>query len=366
MKTQSSSIYGVILAGGSGTRFWPRSRQKSPKQLCKITDPKQTMLEQTLHRLDEFIDPERRIIVTHHTQEKKTREISASLCKQILSEPYAKNTAAALALAALQIRIQSSDENAVMISLHSDHLVKNTKAFQESLANAVDLANKGYLALIGIVPRSPDTGFGYIRRGESLSNNAFRVQSFKEKPNLKTAQDYIATQEYYWNSGIFVWQVKAICAEFEKHLPEIWNPLHELFLELKRNRKTFLDLPLKALEKVYAKLPEIAIDNGILEKSSNCAVLSCNFDWNDVGTWTALAEVLPADKLNNIKQGDVLLCETQNSIIASDGPLIATYGVENLIIVVENGCVLVCAKDKAQGIKEIVAKLSETGRNDLI
>lgn len=364
MKTQS--VFGVILAGGSGTRFWPRSRQLSPKQLCKITDPQKTMLEQTLNRLDHFIPPARRMIVTHHSQEKKTRSLSAQLCQHILAEPAAKNTAAALALAILQIKLLSDDENAVMISLHSDHLVKDTVQFQKTLQNAVDLASKGFLTLVGIVPRTPDTGFGYIQRGESLGENAFRVQSFKEKPNEELAREYLSTKQYYWNSGIFVWQIKTIVSEFEKNLPQIWQPLFAIYKELKAEKKTFEDLPLERLEKVYASLPEIAIDNGILEKSSNCAVLASSFDWNDVGTWTALTEVLSPDTQGNVKQGDVLPVNTKNSILASDGPFIATYGVENLIVVVENGCVLVCPKDKAQGIKEIVGKLKEMGRSDLL
>lgn len=364
MKTHS--LFGVILAGGSGTRFWPRSRQNTPKQLCKITDAKHTMLEQTLLRLDGFIPVEKRLIVTHHTQEKKTRELSSKLCKHLIAEPQSKNTAAALALAALQLQLLGADEEDVMISLHSDHLVKDISVFQKTLQEAVDLAKEGYLSLVGIVPRSPETGFGYIQRGTAIQKHSYKVKSFKEKPKEALAKEYLASKQYYWNSGIFVWKLKTICDEFASHLPQVWEPLFALYKKLKNEKKNFADLPPKEFGEVYAKLAEIAIDHGILEKSSNCAVVAGDFDWNDVGTWTALTEVFPSDASGNLSQGDVLALNTKNSILVSDGPLLATYGVEDLIVVVENGCVLVCSKEKAQGIKDIVAKLKEEGRKDLI
>lgn len=370
MKTHPSSVFAVVLAGGSGTRFWPRSRQASPKQLCKITNPNETMLEQTLHRLDHFIAPDKRMIITHHSQEKKTRLLTQSLCQHLLAEPAAKNTAAALALAALEIKLLTDDENTLMISLHSDHVIQDSKAFQKTLEHALTLADQGYLTLVGIPPRSPETGFGYIQRGERVktqdSYEAFHVRSFKEKPKEAQAREYVQSKNYDWNSGIFVWKLKTICSEFEERLPQIWKPLFELYKKQKLQKKTFADLDASTLSEVYKALPEIAIDHGILEKSSNCVVIPGDFGWNDVGTWTALTEVLEADASGNITQGDTLLCETKNSIIASDGPFVASYGIENLIVVVENGCVLICPKDKAQGIKDIVAQLKERGRNDLV
>lgn len=369
MSHKELDVFGVVLAGGSGTRFWPRSRQLYPKQLCRIADPEQTMLEQTLHRLDNFIPSERRIIVTHHLQEKLTRSITKSLSGYILAEPAAKNTAAALALAVLQIKLLSKTDDAVMVSLHADHLIKDSQAFQKTLTRAIAIARKGYISLIGIQPRYPETGFGYIEAGESLNLAAadgFLVKSFKEKPKLELAKQYVSQPNFYWNSGLFIWQISTICEEFSRYLPRIWNPLLTLYEQLKKKKQTFADLHLEELSKIYESLPEIAIDQGIFEKSKNIAVVDADFDWDDVGSWTALPTMFPADANGNVNQGNVLACETENSIIASDGPLVATYGVKDLIVVVDKGCVLVCHKDKAQGVKDIVAKLKETGRTDLI
>lgn len=360
------SLFAVVLAGGSGTRFWPRSRQNKPKQLCKITDAKQTMLEQTLRRLDGFIPVENRMIVTHAFQEAETRHITSHLCKNILSEPLARNTSAALALAVLQLRLLGYGEDTVMCSLHSDHLVKDVKAFQKTLQAAAQIAREGYLCLVGIVPRSPETGFGYIKKGSALAKTAFKVETFKEKPDLKTAKSYLQTGDYVWNSGMFVWTLRLISEEFKKYLPELWSPLFKKFEELREKKKTFLDLSSEELLTLYKQVPEIAIDNGILEKSEKCAVIAGEFEWNDVGTWTALTEVFPTDAEGNLIQGQVIPCQTNGSILMSDGLTLATYGVQDLIVVVENGCVLVCPKDKAQGIKEIVAKLKEKGLKDLI
>ncbi len=370
MSHKELDVFGVVLAGGSGTRFWPRSRQLYPKQLCHITDTEQTMLEQTLHRLDHFIPPERRIIVTHHLQEKLTRFLTESLCTHIIAEPSAKNTAAALALAVLQIKLLSHEtDDAVMVSLHADHLIKDSAAFHKTLTRAISIAHKGYIALIGINPRGPETGFGYIEAGVPLDvtdANAFQVLSFKEKPKLELAKQYVAQKNFYWNSGLFIWKISTICEEFSRHLPQIWYPLLNVYERLKVQKETFTDLSLETLTQIYETLPEIAIDQGILEKTKNIAVVSADFDWDDVGSWTALPTMFPTDTKGNVSQGDVLVCETENSIIASDGPLVATYGIKDLIVVVDKGCVLVCPKDRAQGVKDIVAKLKEMGRTDLI
>lgn len=359
-------IFASILAGGSGTRFWPRSRQSSPKQLCKITDPKHTMLEETLKRLDGFIEKEHRIIVTHHVQSAKTKELVAPQVQNILAEPLAKNTAAAIALAVLDISQLSKDQDPIMVSLHSDHLIKDEGRFHRTLEKAIETAQKGYLTLIGIPPTHPETGFGYIHRGEELSKESFEVQSFKEKPDYQTAKHFFESGEYYWNSGIFVWSLKSIISAFEKYLPEIWNPLKAFHDELPKEGKTLSTVPLEALEKIYKTLPEISIDDGILEKANNCAVVPSEFEWNDVGSWTALSEVFAQDESGNLIQGEGLALKTENSILTSDGPFVTSYGVKDLLIIAEKDCVLVCPKKEAQGIKEVVAKLKEMGREDLL
>ena len=211
-------VYAVILAGGSSTRFWPKSRQKSPKQLCSIGSATQSMLEITLARLDGFIPPERRMIVTHKDQIEGTREIVGDRCKHFLAEPDARNTGNALALASLELeKIHSGDQPAVMVSLHADHVIKKVDSFLSSIENAITVAETGRLTLLGIVPEGPETGYGYIERGEDLPLGA-KVASFREKPELAIAEEYVKSGKFYWNAGIFVWRTQDILKELEEFL----------------------------------------------------------------------------------------------------------------------------------------------------
>ncbi len=364
------SVFAVVLAGGSGTRFWPRSRQLNPKQLCRISDSKQTMLEDTLGRLDGLVPPSRRLVVTHHLQKEKTLGVVGKACAHVLAEPSAKNTAPALLLAALEIRLRSQNEDAVMLSLHADHAIQNVAGFQATMREAVQVARSGKMVLVGVPPTKPETGFGYIQRGEVLEfpgvHACYRVQAFKEKPSVALAQSYLAENRYYWNSGLFIWKVSTFCQEFERFLPSIWQTVYPVFERLRREGKSFQDLSFQEMQALYNLLPELAIDTGLLEKSRNIAVLASQFDWNDVGTWSALEEILPHDEYGNVVQGDALLVESEGCVVSSDGPFLAAYGVKDLIMIVDKGCVLVCPKDKALDVKTIVAMLKDRGRQDLI
>ncbi|MBI2602271.1 MAG: mannose-1-phosphate guanylyltransferase [Deltaproteobacteria bacterium] len=364
-------VFAVILAGGSGTRFWPRSRKLLPKQLCKISHPDKSMLELTLERLDGFIPSDHRLIVTHALQKQKTSAIVGKKCLSILGEPLARNTAAALALAALEIKLLHPEEKeAVMISLHADHVIRDKLAFVETLKRAIVVAQKNYLALLGVIPTSPETGYGYIQKGGSLNipqvANCFSVLSFKEKPGRTLAEQYLAERAFYWNSGLFVWKVDKILQEFEKFLPVLLNPLMTYADKLKSEGRTFSQLTDAEFLPLYENLPEIAIDHAILEKSKDIAVVECGFDWQDIGAWTALPLVIPEDAQGNVVQGDNVLLDTKNSIICSDSYLVASIGIEDLIVVVDKGCVLVCKKERAQDVKQIVSELKKRGLDKLV
>lgn len=324
------------------------------------------MIEVTLDRLDDFIPPERRLIVTHALQKEKTEENVGKKCPRILGEPLPRNTAAALALAALELKLCFPEErDMVMVSLHADHVIQDRPAFLRTLRKAITVAKAGYLTLLGVVPTSPETGYGYVQKGSSLTipevDHCFSVMSFKEKPDLATAQQYLAQKEFYWNSGLFVWRVDKILSEFEAYLPNVLGPLQSLAGELEKQGRTFSHLTTEEFLRVYEKVPEISIDNGILERSRDIAVVECDCGWQDIGTWTALPSIMPADSKGNIAAGENMLLDTKDSIICSDSYFVATIGIENLIVVVDKGCVLVCKKDRAQDIKLVVSELKKRG-----
>lgn len=367
---KSGDVYGVVLAGGSGTRFWPRSRQTFPKQLCRISSPDQSMIEETLQRVKDYIPIQRRLIVTHAAQKEKTSQIVGSLCEHIIAEPVAKNTAAALIVAAFEIKLLSHDSpDAVMVSLHADHVIKDQKAFISTLERAIAVAREGSLTLLGIVPNFPETGYGYIQRGAQKTvgthQGIYDVLAFKEKPSKELAQEFIAQGHFYWNSGMFVWKVDTLLSEMKLYQPELFAAVESVYLELKASKQNFKDLSLAKFKMVYDRLPSLAIDHAVLEKSNNRAVVAADFGWFDVGSWRALEDIMPRDKQDNLAQGDVLFVDTRNTTVVSDSAFVAALGLEDLMVVVDKGCVLVCPKSRAQDVKVIVERLKEQGRWEL-
>lgn len=361
-------VYAVILAGGSGTRFWPKSRKKSPKQLCRIgtSEGGPTMIEQTLGRMDNFIPPERRLIVTHKDQAQKTREIVADKSKTILAEPSARNTTAAICLAALEIAQRPTSQSQkpnIMISLHADHLIEDVEKFLSTLKTAVEVAETGKLTLLGITPKGPETGFGYIERGSKLeSAEGYTVKSFREKPNLETAKEFVDSGLFFWNTGIFIWQVDTILREIKELCPTIFNKLKSLQPE----KGGFESISDPAFSELYDSLENIAIDHSVLEVSKNVAVVEANFQWQDVGSWDALPESFGTDEAGNYVSGNSLLLDTSDCVIDSDGPLVAALGVKDLVIVHHEGAILVCPKSRSQDVKKVVEQLKQSGRTDLI
>ncbi len=367
MKSLPSHVYAVVLAGGSGTRFWPKSRHLEPKQLCKIGSSDSTMLEQTLRRLDSLVPPERRLIVTHQDQMAATRKLAADHCEHFLAEPAAKNTAHALVLAALEIsRLAAKDGPApIMISVHADALIKNPEAFERSVQHMVETAQLGRLTLLGITPEYAETGYGYIEKGEALisGSSIFQVASFREKPDQATASAYVKTGRFLWNSGIFTLRVDTLLSEFELWMPESLSVL-KLLLE-SYNAGSFNEVPTDDLNRVYSQLPSVAIDNGILEKSQKVAVVEADIGWKDVGSWDALDQCFPTDSLGNLFYGDVIAIDSQGMTVDSDTKIVACIGVKDLVIVVSKGAVLVCPKNRAQEVKKVVEELKSRGRSEM-
>lgn len=373
------SSYAVILAGGSGTRFWPKSRQDLPKQQLALTSSDQTMLELTLQRLDGLIPPERRLIVTHQRQAESTKRLVGDLCPHILAEPEARNTAPALAMAALEIEHMHGQhrrkEPPIMVSLHADHDIQTKEMFQDTLKDAITLAHaRQNLTLVGIEPQHPETGYGYIECGDSLQaetgvERSFTVASFKEKPERQTAEAYLKLGTYLWNSGMFIWRCHTLLEELERYLPEVLGPLQELQSAQPDNStetRSFSQMSQSHLAATYSKLPAIAIDDGLLEKSQRTALLRTSVRWNDIGSWSAMEKVQAPDTEGNVIQGECIAIDTRDCTIhCSDGPLIATIGVSDLVVVATKDAVMVCPKDRAQEVKQVVEQLKAQGREEL-
>lgn len=371
------SIFGVVLAGGSGTRFWPKSRLKKPKQLCALGDDRKTMLEVTLDRFDALVPPSRRMIVTHREQQAATRRVAGRKCPLIISEPDARNTAAALALAALAIDRTASagkptGQEPVMISVHADHVISNIDAFHDVLERAVSIARNGRLTLLGVVPGYPETGYGYIERGPALHLRPFddtvagyEVAGFREKPDLATATRYVDSGQFFWNSGLFVFPVRALLQELERNLPDHVKKLRSCLRKSAARGKSPFDET--KLARIYPRLEKISIDQGVLEKSHNLAVVDASFGWQDVGSWDALDKAFPpAGPTRNLVCGDAIVIDTENTTIDTDGPLVATIGLRDMIVVHHKGAILVCPKDRAQDVKLVVEALKAKKRTDLV
>ncbi len=360
----AENIYAVILAGGSGTRFWPKSRQKSPKQLCSIGSTSETMIETTLHRLDGFIPAARRMIVTHREQIDSTRSIVGDRCKYFLAEPDARNTANALALAALELKSMHKGKTPpIMISLHADHVIKDVAAFKKSLENGIETAKEGFITLLGIVPEYPETGYGYIEKGKPINKLAAEVASFREKPQRTLAEQYIKAGNFFWNAGIFVWDVNCILEELHQYLAPTIERLGSL---LKGPIDSFTKVDSKVMEEAYSQLPKISIDHAVLELSHKVAVIEAAIGWQDVGTWDALAKCFPKNCDGNISYGDTILIDCHQTTVDTDGDLVACVGLHNLIVVKSKGAILVCDQNRAQDVKQIVGHLQENGRSEYL
>jgi len=240
--------------------------------------------------------------------------------------------------------------------LHADAVIKDLDAFQTALNKSVALAETGSITLMGIIPTYAETGYGYIEQGKPIAgiDGAFEVQSFREKPDAKTAEEYFASKNFSWNSGIFTWKIATILQEFEKHMKPSYTAIKEAYGDD------------SALKEAYLKLPKISIDQGILEQCTGIKMVAADIGWQDVGSWDAMPRVFETDDKGNYSQGPHLLLDTKNSVIDTDGPYIAALGIEDMVVVASNGAILVCPKDRSQDIKKVVELIKSSGRNDLL
>ncbi len=357
-------MYAVILAGGVGTRLWPRSRENRPKQFSDITGSGFTMIQETAQRLEGLVDGDRLFVVTGPAYVELVKEQLPQMPMQhLIVEPSGRNTAPAIGLAALHLR--RKDPNAVMVILPADHVILHADRFRAALRRAADVAQKGFIVTLGIEPTFAHTGYGYIKRGELLSTAdgiaAYRVERFLEKPTRAAAEQFLADGSYYWNGGIFVSRVDAMLNEFARQAPEIYDRLQQI--------DAALDTPdaQKVLETVWQEMPSISIDYAIMEGAQKVAVVPLKAGWNDVGSWDALETVLEQDESGNrIARGEVLLLDSRDNIVYSDKRLVVLINVNNLVVVDTGDTLLIGDKGNMQRVKEVVEQLRAQGRTELL
>jgi len=355
-------IHPVILAGGSGSRLWPMSRQLNPKQFLKLTDDKLSMLQLTIARLEGIraADPVLICNEEHRFLAAEQMRQSGHDNTRIILEPCGRNTAPAIALAALQLTKTADDtENPLMLILAADHLIQDISAFQAGIAQATPLAQQGTLVTFGIVPGHAETGYGYIQRGPALADAGFRVNRFVEKPDLQTAEEYLASGDYLWNSGMFMFGARTFIEELQKHRPDILA-ICQAAMDGASEDLHFI----RVNENVFADCPEDSIDYAVMEKTDNAAVVSLDAGWSDIGSWSALWAVSAKDDNGNSFNGDVIAESTENTLVRADSRLVSTVGVKDLVIVETKDALLVAHKDKVQDVKKIVETIRNDGRHE--
>src|SRR5438874_6778323 len=350
----SNSIYALILAGGSGERFWPLSRRNRPKQLLRLVSER-TLLEETVARLDGLVPPERILILTNVEQEKAVRDLLKRFPKEnIVAEPAKRDTAAAVALGAGWVAAR--DHAAMMLALPADHVIADREAFQETMKTAAAAAQEtGALVTIGIKPTWACPGFGYIEQGDAVRLRdggkiaVHRVVRFREKPNTDLAESFLRKGNFRWNAGMFVWSVPTVLSEFNRHAPELAD-----FISQVRSSKDLETI----LHERFAWLPRISFDYAIMEKADRVLVVEASFDWDDVGSWQAVARYFKNDEHGNAANTALVALDSSDNVIFNDGETtVALLGVHNLIVVRTADAILICHRHQAEKIKNLVGKL---------
>ena len=356
----SSHLYPVIMAGGSGTRFWPLSRHLFPKQLLRIGG-EHTLIQQTMQRVIDCAPAANVLISTNAVQADLIRvqlaDWKEELTNGFLLEPEGRNTAPAIALAAKEVLAR--DPDGLMLVVPADHVVTGQRDFAEAVQLASQLAADGYLVTFGIKPIRPETGYGYIKPngkmllGKQGKLRGYRVHKFVEKPNATKAAQYVKAGDYFWNSGMFVWRAAAILEEIGLHRPAI-------VAAMERIRKLKMDgAPKQSIDDVYRHIVSVSIDTGVMERSSKAAVVPVRFQWSDVGSWGSLDEVAERDRAGNVVTGRVIDLESKHSIVYADRRVVATIGLQNMVVVDTPDATLVCPKSRAQDVKRIVDILKQ-------
>ena len=347
----------VILSGGAGTRLWPLSRELHPKQLLALIG-KQTMLQETASRLNGVAGVGAPIVVCNEAHRfmvaEQMRQLGIKPAAVVL-EPAGRNTAPAIALAA-QAALAAHGEDAILLVLPADHVIRRVTAFQDAVAAALPAAQQGKLVTFGVVPNKPETGYGYIRRGAG-NGPAYPIAQFVEKPTLAKACDFVASGEFYWNSGMFLFRAQRFLDELDKHAPDIGSVCREAFAAA----KTDLDFT-RVDAKVFETCRSDSIDYAVMEKTSRAVMVSLDAGWSDVGSWSALHEALEGDAQGNVMRGDVMAEDTQGSYLYSESRLVATVGVKDYVVIETKDAILVSPKDRVQDVKKLVARLKADGR----
>lgn len=350
----------VIMAGGSGTRLWPMSRKLYPKQYLPLRG-EMSMLQEAVRRLSGLsaqkplliCNEEHRFLAAEQMRQLDMEDVT------ILLEPEGRNTAPAIALAALQATRNAEDP--VLLILAADHVITDVSAFHQSIARAQVLAEDGWLTAFGIVPTSAETGYGYIQRGKALGESGFAVKQFVEKPDTHTAGRYFSSGEYYWNSGMFMFKAGTYLRELEHFQPEMMAACSAAI------KNTEQDMHFVRVDrKAFLACPGDSIDYAVMEKTARAAMVPLDAGWCDVGSWSALWEISEGDKDNNVFKGDVLASDTRNTLVTADSRLVATLGVDDLVVVETKDAVLVARRDRAQDVKQLVEMLGKNGRGEHI
>lgn len=351
----------VIMAGGSGSRLWPLSRQLNPKQFLPLADQQLSMLQATICRLKGLACAQPLLICNE-----QHRFLAATQLEQlgmddtrILLEPCGRNTAPAIALAA--IKLATAGQDPLLLVLAADHRIADIAAFQDSIQAAIPLAEAGKLVTFGIVPGSAETGYGYIQQGVRLNDRAFTVNRFVEKPDAATAHAYVESGEYFWNSGMFLFRASRYLEELADHRPDILTACREAALG-----KAYDMLFTRVDAEAFAACPDESIDYAVMENTADAVVVSLDAGWSDIGSWSALWDISDKDAAGNALQGDVLAHESRNTLVRADHRLVATLGVDDLIVVETKDAVLVAHRDRVQEVKALVEKLKATGRQEPI
>jgi mannose-1-phosphate guanylyltransferase len=358
------NVYAVIMAGGVGSRFWPKSRERSPKQFLEIIGSG-TMIQNTVVRIQSIVPAMNTFVVTNKLQEDLTYKQLPFIPKEnILIEPVGRNTAPCIGLAASIIH--KIDPKGIMVVLPADHVIRNVEEFLRVLGKAVSVAEvSDALITIGIKPSRPETGYGYIQFDEEpqtsnpyKNEGVLRVKTFAEKPNLETAERFLQSGDFLWNSGMFVWKAQSILKEIEIHLPDLHGQLKAL------NQKPGTSEFRNALEQAYGLIRSISIDYGVMEKAGNVFVAKGDFGWSDVGSWDEVVRLASADNDRNSIKGVVITKDSTSNYIDAGNKVVAVVGVDDLIIVSTDDAVLVCRKGQSQNVKEIVDYMRRKQMND--
>jgi len=370
MPSESLTVHAVILAGGRGTRFWPRSRTRTPKQLLNIIG-KQTMLEQTVARLRPLIPPDRIWTVTNSEQASELKkQLPPAARKRVITEPVGRNTAAAIALAALHVR-HTARGDALLAVLPADHYIANPERYRIIMRAALEVARrKGRMVVLGIPPTRPETGFGYIERmGDALDSKGFpvyAVRRFTEKPALSVAKVYAGSGDYHWNAGMFFWRASTFLENLDKHLPKTFAALESLAESI---GKSGYDRKLRA---IYPKLENISVDYAILEPatrqpgSPSVFVIPAEIGWSDIGSWAAVYELLTKTPSDNILPRDAFTLDATGNLFWSPSKFVAAIGVNDLVVVETPDALLICPRERTQDVGKIVKWLEENRRKDLL